>query len=175
MGRECTDPQLASLLLDPVKTGNPADVDDRLRLREPQLHHRQERVPAGQRPHAAVDRQQLDRLVEAGRPVVRELRWTLCVHGGSSQLLAASIARHTRSGVNGMSTFLIPSGASASITAFTTAGVEAIVPVSPAPFTPSGLTSVGVTVRSSSITGTKSALGTGYSIMLEVRSCPFSS
>ena len=41
-----------------------------------------------------------------------------------------------------MSMCAIPSGASASTTAFTTAGVEAIVPVSPAPFTPSGLTSV---------------------------------
>ena len=43
---------------------------------------------------------------------------------------------------------------------FTTAGVAAIVPVSPAPLTPSGLTSVGVSVRSSSNGGKNSAFGT---------------
>ena len=58
-----------------------------------------------------------------------------------------------------MSTCTIPSGDSASITAFTTAGVDAIVPVSPAPFTPSGFTSVGVSVRSSSKGGKNSAFG----------------
>ena len=45
------------------------------------------------------------------------------------------------------------------MTAFTTAGVEAIVPVSPAPLTPSGFTSVGVSVRSTSNRGKKSAFG----------------
>ena len=66
------------------------------------------------------------------------------------QAFACWIARHTRSGVIGMSRCAIPSGESASTTAFTTAGVAAIVPVSPAPFTPSGLTSVSVSVRSTS-------------------------
>ena len=54
----------------------------------------------------------------------------------------------------------MPSGASASTTAFTTAGVDAIVPVSPAPLTPSGLMSVGVSVRSTSNDGKNSAFGT---------------
>ena len=58
-----------------------------------------------------------------------------------------------------MSRCLMPRGASASITALTTAGVEAIVPVSPAPLTPSGLTRWGVSVRPSSKLGKKSALG----------------
>ena len=45
-----------------------------------------------------------------------------------------------------MSMSVTPNGASASRTALTTAGVEAIVPVSPTPFTPSGLLGLGVTV-----------------------------
>jgi hypothetical protein len=39
-----------------------------------------------------------------------------------------------------------PSGESASQTAFTMHGVEAIVPASPTPFTPIGFTGDGVTV-----------------------------
>ena len=55
----------------------------------------------------------------------------------------------TRSGVSGIaSMWSTPSPDSASTTALTTAGVEAMVPVSPAPLTPSGLTGVGVSVRS---------------------------
>ena len=48
---------------------------------------------------------------------------------------------------------VIPNGESASITALATAGVAAMVPASPAPFTPSGLTGDGVTVRSVSKLG----------------------
>src|ERR671933_184272 len=42
---------------------------------------------------------------------------------------------------------LMPNGASASCTALTTAGVDAMVPASPAPFTPSGFTGDGVTLE----------------------------
>ena len=52
------------------------------------------------------------------------------------------MAAQTRAGVSGLSMWLMPSGASASHTAFTTRGADAIVPASPIPFTPSGLTSV---------------------------------
>src|SRR5207249_8528009 len=63
--------------------------------------------------------------------------------------LAAWIAFHTRSDVSGIaSMWSMPSGASASTTAFTTVGVAAMVPVSPAPLMPKGFTGVGVTVRS---------------------------
>src|SRR6266404_4480334 len=74
--------------------------------------------------------------------------------------LAAWIVFHTRSGDSGIvSMWSTPSGRSASMTAFTTAGVAAIVPVSPAPLMPSGLTRVGVTVRSVSYIGSMSAFG----------------
>ena len=67
---------------------------------------------------------------------------------------------HTRSALSGIaSMWSMPSGASASTTALTTAGVAAMVPVSPAPLTPSGFTGVGVTVRSVSYIGSMSALG----------------
>ena len=69
------------------------------------------------------------------------------------------IALHTFSGLAGMFMCFTPNGASASITAFITAGDAAIVPVSPAPFTPSGLVGEGVTVRSVMIDGSQSAVG----------------
>ena len=47
----------------------------------------------------------------------------------------------------------MPNGFSASRTALATAGVEAIAPASPAPFTPRGFTGDGVTVRSVSNLG----------------------
>ena len=46
---------------------------------------------------------------------------------------ASWMARHTRSGVQGMGTSVTPNGCSASTMAFTTAGVDAIVPASPTP------------------------------------------
>ena len=49
------------------------------------------------------------------------------------------MARQTRSGVHGIVTSLTPKGRSASTIALTTAGVEAIVPASPTPLTPSRL------------------------------------
>ena len=58
------------------------------------------------------------------------------------------MAAQIRAGVSGMSRWLIPSGASASMTALATAAVEAMVPVSPAPLMPMGFTGDGVTVRS---------------------------
>ena len=68
----------------------------------------------------------------------------------------------------------MPSGDSASTAAFTTAGVAAIVPASPMPFTPSGLTGDGVTVRSSWIDGRSAADGIWYSTSDAVCSWPSS-
>src|SRR5207245_2849022 len=56
------------------------------------------------------------------------------------------MAAHTRSGEAGMSMSRIPNGWRASMTAFMTAGVEAMVPASPMPFTPIGLVGLGVVV-----------------------------
>ena len=60
------------------------------------------------------------------------------------------MARQIRSGVQGMSTWRTPRWASASHTAFWTAGVLPIVPDSPMPLAPSGFTHVGVSLTTSS-------------------------
>ena len=51
---------------------------------------------------------------------------------------ARCIARQTFSGVSGITRLCAPNGSSASITALYTVTVEAIVPASPMPLTPSG-------------------------------------
>ena len=53
--------------------------------------------------------------------------------------LASLIAAHTRSGVAGMSMCRTPRWDTASMTAFSTAGVDPMVPASPIPLAPSGL------------------------------------
>jgi hypothetical protein len=65
-----------------------------------------------------------------------------------------------RSGVQGMRTSFTPNGRSASTTALTTAGVDAIVPASPTPLTPSSLVVAGVTVCSFSKLIVSAAVGT---------------
>src|SRR5689334_22933072 len=69
------------------------------------------------------------------------------------------ISCQTFSGRTGMSMCFTPYGDNASTTAFTTAGVAPIVPASPTPFTPSGLTGEGVSVRSVSNQGICEAFG----------------
>ena len=70
------------------------------------------------------------------------------------------MARHTRWGVAGISTSSTPHGRRASTIALITAGVEAMVPASPTPLTPSGVSVPGVSVRSVTYVGTSAALGT---------------
>ena len=53
----------------------------------------------------------------------------------------------------------MPKGERASLTALATAAVEAMVPASPAPFTPNGFTGDGVQVAPVSKFGRNSALG----------------
>src|SRR5437773_5715125 len=72
---------------------------------------------------------------------------------------AELIARHTRSGVTGMSRWRTPSGASASLTAFISAGSAPTVPASPTPFAPSGLTLVRTSCESTVKSGKSSARG----------------
>ena len=88
---------------------------------------------------------------------------------------ASWIARHTRSGDAGLSMLSTPRWETASITAFTTAGGDAIVPASPMPFTPSELVVEGVTVRSCTIVGTSIEVGTRYCVIDEVMRLPDSS
>ena len=69
------------------------------------------------------------------------------------------MARQTRSLVAGMSRSRTPSGASASITAFMTAGSAPTVPASPAPLAPSGLSLVGTGLLSMCMSRNVSARG----------------
>ena len=64
-----------------------------------------------------------------------------------------------RSGVHGICTSLTPNGLSASTTALTTHGVEAIVPASPTPLVPNVLVVAGVTVLSVSKEIVSAAVG----------------
>src|SRR4029079_19516626 len=95
-----------------------------------------------------------DRVGQAGRPGVAERR-----RDHAWPPFADCMARHTVWAVNGMSRWVIPSGPSASLTAFATAAVEAMQPASPTPFTPIGLTGDRVTVSSSSKLGRYEARG----------------
>src|ERR1043166_4300796 len=73
--------------------------------------------------------------------------------------LVPLMARHTRSGVAGMSMWCTPNGESASITALATAGMAPTAPASPAPLTPGGLVAVGTGLLSVAIAGRSPARG----------------
>src|SRR2546426_537381 len=103
---------------------------------------RKRRMPPGDQLGAlAVLPEQLDGLLDRFGPFVVERRRDHC----PSPPFAERIARHTRSGVHGRSMSVMPNGARASITALTTAGGDAMVPVSPTPFTPSSFVVEGST------------------------------
>src|SRR5262245_49313894 len=67
-------------------------------------------------------------------------------YGRGTWFWARRIACHTRSGVAGISTWSMPSGTSASTMAFITAASAPTVPASPAPFAPSGLAAVMISL-----------------------------
>lgn len=73
--------------------------------------------------------------------------------------LSARIARQMRSGVAGIATSVMPSGASASRIAFITVGVAATVPPSPTPLIPSGFELLGTRLKSIATAGIISARG----------------
>src|SRR4029079_8744013 len=121
---------------DPGQPGHPPQVDEQRPRRQAQLHPRDARVHAGEqlRVLAAVA-QRGERVVERlGRDVVELGR----DHAGAPPF-SWSVS-HTRIGVSGMLMKSTPRGRSASMTAFVTAALAAIVPASPTPLTPSELT-----------------------------------
>src|SRR3954453_8783307 len=69
------------------------------------------------------------------------------------------IARQMRSDVVGMSICRTPRWATASTTAFCTAGVAPMVPASPMPFTPRGFSGDGVAISTRSKSGSSAAEG----------------
>src|ERR671914_498825 len=99
--------------------------------------------------------QQLDGLVDRPGHLVLERRGD-----HSWPPFARWIVLHTVSGSPGRSISVTPRWDSASTTAFTTAGGEAMVPVSPTPLTPSSLLVDGVTWRPTVIDGTSGGPGT---------------
>ena len=70
---ERADREVAAVVADVAELAEPADVDQGLRHRQPQLHQREQRVPAGQelRVFAALGRQ-VQGLVHGGGPLVGE-------------------------------------------------------------------------------------------------------
>src|SRR4051812_14013197 len=170
-------------IADVGEVADAAHVDEHRRRGEAQLHERQERMPAGQQLGlVAVLAEQADGLlgragpdvVELGRnhygfpPVVDGLaevpeplgRNAASADGVPLAAPAPLMAAHTRSGEAGMSMSRMPNGCSASMTAFMTAGVDAMVPASPMPFTPIGLVGLGVVVWSVMKLGDSAAVGT---------------
>src|SRR5690606_25750219 len=108
--------------------------DEPLRLREAQVEHRSERLAAGDHaPHAFGVREALHRGSDVGCALVIEGRR---LHACSR---AACRAASSRRGVTGVSVISTPSGASASLTAFTIAAGGAMAPPSPMPFWPNSV------------------------------------
>src|SRR5262249_38645219 len=89
----------------------------------------------------------------------RNLLRHIALYERGRALLADGIARHSRSGVAGISKWRMPSGASASFTAFMIAGNAPTVPASPAPLTPSGFILVGTSWLPTASDGKSSARG----------------
>src|SRR5690606_12326588 len=137
---------------------------------QPQFHSREQTVPAGQGFGVLYFREHLYRFVQRfGTVIVKGTR----PHRSFSPLACRTF--HILRGVSGIPRCFTPNRDRASTTAFTNAGVEAMVPVSPAPLTPSGLTGDGVSVRSSSNVGSRSARGRAASISEPLTSWPLSS
>src|SRR5439155_27136855 len=122
-----------------------SDVHEQSGSREAQPQQGNQRMAPGEDLCVLTRAEQLDGVLDGLGDLVVERR--------RDHVLASSSARQTRSGVAGISKSVTPKGTSASTTAFITAAVEAMVPVSPTPFTPSGFVGLGVSVRPSSYEG----------------------
>ncbi len=156
--RHRTDHDRVAVLADPAQGLDPAEVDDDLRGVEPHPQHRQQALSAGQDlgvvpvlapARSAPPRPRWERGSRTVRgSCARSFRAVAWPGSDSSKCGIAApsvappapgplIALHTRSGVHGIRMSLTPRWRTASTTAFTTAGVEAIVPASPTPLVPS--------------------------------------
>ena len=116
----------------------PAPLGPRKPKISPSLDHEVDAVDRDEVTEAADQALRLDRRVVMR---LRRLRWPATPARGWT-----ACRRGARRG-----------GASASTTAFCTAGVEPIVPDSPMPLAPSGLTAVGVSIATSSKPGSSAA------------------
>ena len=127
--------QLAAGELGPLELGKAGNVDQQLRLHQPQIEHRPERLAAGDDLRRTVGRSE-----HRQRSV--QVAWAFVAEGCRlhaallSAARAASTASTTRCGVIGDRISSTPSGLSASLTALAIAAGGAIAPPSPMPFTP---------------------------------------
>ena len=144
---------------DAAQAVDPADIDHDGGRNATHRHRREQACPPATTDAPGLRGKNPDRLVEGGGCDEFELD---ADDGCGPPYFAGFIARHTFSGVAGMSIDRTPRSARASQIAFTMAGATGGLLTSPAPFAPSGLTSVGVTVRSVSKSGRVEALGIGY-------------
>ena len=118
-----------------LEFGNRGDIDDHLRLHQPQIEHRPERLPAGDDLDGVVGLAQHGQrgLQIAGTFIAERRRFHAA---GLSASRAARIASTTRYGVTGDCISSTPSGRSASLSALTIAAGGAMAPPSPMPLTP---------------------------------------
>src|SRR5205823_3977438 len=146
MRGHCTDCNFIARLADVTETTDTAEVHQHGRLREAQLHCWKKAVAAGKDLGVIMSGEKIQGVLKrVGRFVVEvcrdHARLLAAFFGGTSAAAAmagtaraACMAFHTRSGLSGISMWRTPNGDSASQTAFTMHGVEAIVPASPTPF-----------------------------------------
>src|ERR1700690_1007592 len=129
------DDEFIAAAFGPFQFGKPGYVDDQIRLDQPQIEHRPQRLPAGN---------DLGRAVRPGHQGKRGLHvgWTIVgercrLHAADlSASRAASTASTMRRGEIGECRSSTPSGRSASFTALAMAAGGAIAPPSPMPLTP---------------------------------------
>src|SRR5581483_6659576 len=115
------------------------EVDDVARLRKPQLHRWDQRLPAREDLRLLELAEHVRGLAQAGRAMECEIVHDLLLKPHSAAwrvLFVFWIARHTVAGVAGIAMSSVPT---ASVMAFITAAGAAIAPASPQPLMPSGL------------------------------------
>jgi len=73
MTRQCPDRDRVAVLAHVAEIGDPADVDERPRPRDTELHRGDQRVPAGEELRVLPRAEQLDRFLQRTRELVLEL------------------------------------------------------------------------------------------------------
>ena len=134
VGDAGADFEMILAVVDRSQFGNRRDIDQQFGLRQTQVQHRPERLPARQNLRKAVRlSEQHGRVGKRGRPLVVEC------DGLHDARLALAIASRMRRGVIGISQISTPSLCRASLTALAIAAAGPIAPPSPTPFCPNSV------------------------------------
>jgi hypothetical protein len=134
MGDTGPEHEFVATPLDLLEFGKPRDIDDQLRLHQPQIEHGTKGLATGNDLGSFG-------LAEHGKGGL-QIAWTFVAErrrfhaAGLSASRAARTASTTRYGVIGDRISSTPSGRSASLTALAIAAGGAMAPPSPMPFTP---------------------------------------